>query len=274
MAELNWRSNLRGNLVLWPGWSRNISVVLQQHGRPYDEEAFLAEIRRGQTTAGPNDTRSVRNTAEILMLSGLADRSRTDRDLFRLTKLGACAYQFLSDESGRRVANEHNLHLIGVPFLRGLLAVAEMREIWNLLLACEGRLSNEELNRFMARAQQLGHYASASVDILRARHENDPRLIGRRFYRDEDYGNAAQESDQRKAINPWFLLAGAGWLLLNSRAEDDGEMRTARDWALDAARTLLPRTEAKVSISDGSVCRVIDSYSGVPKPTAFTNYAY
>jgi hypothetical protein len=88
-------------------------------------------------------------------------------------------------------------------------------------------LSNEELNRAMAALSDLSDVDFVAEKILRARANRDVTSIGDRLYKPDEFGTA-NESDQRKAMNPHFLLAGGGGLFIEFGGE---EMRRLALWA-------------------------------------------
>ncbi len=265
MAEpdLQWRTNLRGNLLLWPDLSPNVATLLKQDGKQYDEAVFLGEIPIGDGEKVPTDTRAVRNTAEVLALSGLAFRD--SRDVYRLTNLGATAVQFLrAGENGQRPASERNIHLLGECFLNGLICVAEYRAILLLMLKCEGRLSNEELNRALARLKNLTDVEVTADAIIASRRSGDPTSIGPRIYDDASYENGDSRSEQRRAMNPIFLLTGAGGLIINVTQDKSG-FRTLSPWA---SELILNSIESAATFSSHNplITRLIAHHSRAPFP--------
>lgn len=234
---MEWRDALRANLTLWPNVTPNLVAVAQCAGKPLNEEEFLLAIKdqsavttsvqkEGEVTADddgaaesklPATARSVRQTVEILVLGGLAFRDESG--IFRLSTVGKHVLDFLVGSSGQsKQVNENNYYLAGRALLPGLMAVPEYRASILLTWKCDEVLSTEEFNRAIPHlsrmpAPDLSRIDKVAALILAAREKNDVSKIGARWYKDEDFGTSS-ESDQRKAVNPWFLLAGGGGLVL------------------------------------------------------------
>lgn len=224
-----WRNNRRGNLVLWPDVAGNIAVLADADGQPYDEQALLGRFGNlGTEEKRPNDARTVRNTFEIMALSGLAYRD--DGETLRLTPLGRLTFSYLLPHGGgRSFANDNNIDLLGRCFVRGLGVIGEYRIIWKLIRHCDNYLTNEELNRALGQIDHFDDAANAADLIKEARAAGDPTRIGPRSYADDEYGTE-REGEHRKAMNVHFRLAGAGGMLISvSRDTDD---RRLAPWAV------------------------------------------
>lgn len=224
---MQWRHNLRANLALWPQVSLNISTACQFHLKEFDEKAFLAAIPSRSSEKTADDERSARNTVEVMALAGLSyvDEAK----VFHLTNLGQCLFTFLGTIGGKRYANERNRALLSEALIRGLSTVIEYRAIWTLMRAVGNKLSNEELNRSMACIRYLEDIPACAEAVSQSRAKNDPSIIGPRLYENEKYGTA-KHTDQRKAMNPLFLLSGGGKIFLDLNS-DDG-FRRLEDWAI------------------------------------------
>ncbi|WP_411340690.1 hypothetical protein V6U71_01625 [Sphingopyxis sp. J-6] len=223
--QLVWRTNLRANLILWPEVAPNIAALAQSDGEPYDEEALLDKISSFGGGKEASDTRSVRNTFEIMALSGLAMREGSPPRL-RLTGHGSSLFSFLLPGEAGRFAVEGNRRLAAEYVIRALSVVLEYRAIWALWRQCGNVLTNEELNRGMARLDVVASVPEAASSIRKARAMNDPTAIGPRLYEETKF--TTTPNDQRKAINPLFLLAGGGRLFV--KMEDD--RRIIEEWAV------------------------------------------
>ena len=223
--QLIWRTNLRANLVLWPEVAPNIAALARSDGEPYDEEALLDKISSLADGKEATDTRSVRNTFEIMALSGLAVREGNPPQL-KLTGHGSSLFSFLLPGKAGKYAVEGNRRLAAENVIRALSVVLEYRAIWGLWRQCGNVLTNEELNRGMARLDVVASTSEVASLIRKARATNDPTAIGPRLYEDTKYATAP--NDQRKAINPLFLLAGGGRLFV--KMEED--RRILEEWAL------------------------------------------
>lgn len=262
--NLEWRTNLRGNLDLWPSISTNIQAMMGRDGQEYDEAAMLAAIPKSADGKSPEDTRTVRNTFEILALSGLAHKTADAAPLFRLTNLGRSTATFLGALGEKRFANEANRHLVASQLIRGLAVVAEIRAIWTLMRKTGNQLTNEELNRVMPHLKMFESIGPVAESVLNSRMKADPKLIGPRLYEDDKFGTD-KESDQRKAINPIFLLAGGGRLFL--RLDQSTELRTLESWAVPIIDDQLRRDVVLIHAStDARDAAYISTASGARLP--------
>ncbi len=219
-GEMDWDINLRANLRLWPDPSPNIRALSSCLGETYDETAFLNRF------GGTTDTRAVRQTFEVMAYAGLVYRSADGNDRLLPTRLGECCLSFLGLLGSRRWANPNNRTLL-VPFLvRALSLNQEIWAVWKLMRLCDDRLTNE-----VGRIRTIDDVDPTAAAILTARTVGDVEGIGARRY-DPD-GFASRPSDQRKAINPLFLLAGGGGWFIDVGTGDE-------------SRWLLPVAQASV----------------------------
>lgn len=241
---MEWRDSLRANLSLWPNLTANLAALSSCSGKTWDESKFLDAIKKETDIASKTSpslleevsteledtelagdgkvaktSRTVRQTIEIMILAGLAYRH--ENNIFYLTRLGETLLDFLRvGPNGVSLANPANVHLAGRLLIPGLLAVPEYRSIILLCAEVDGWITTEETNRAI-RVMSLWPYPESDLlsklasKIKAARDTNDVTKIGPRWYRDEDYGTS-KASDQRKAVNPWLLLAGGGGLVLTS----------------------------------------------------------
>lgn len=259
---LRWRTNLRVNLVLWPEVAPNIAALVNANGEVYDEQLLLSRFPSEPGRKIPSDPRAVRNTFEALALAGLALRSSSTPSVFRLTALGQTAFSFLGVTGGRRFATDRNRHLLADVMIRALSVVIEYRAIWMLMRATAGMLSNEELNRAMKQLRFLDDVERVAELVASARAADDPTSIGPRLYDDGEYENEGTRGDQRKALNPLFLLAGGGGTFLTM----EDEFRRIEDWAVP----LIDRRLAEVSVqlhadTDAAIAARLSEYAGVQR---------
>ncbi len=253
-----WDINLRTNLRLWEEPLPNIAALVQADGSVYDEDELLKGFPKKDGKA-PADTRAVRNTFEVMAHAGLMHRAGEPQRLV-LTSLGRSVFTFLGTIGGTRFATEGNRAILSAPVIRALSTIIEIRAIWALMRGADNSLSNEELNRAMGRIADLSQVAEVALSIRRAREEGKPDLIGGRIYKPDEFGTD-KESDQRKAINPHFLLAGGGGLFITLGA---GEMRTIEPWAVGLIDDALEVTPPLMHAStDSSAVESISSWSCV-----------
>jgi hypothetical protein len=258
--ETTWDINLRANLRLWPAPAWNIERLAACFGETYDEDAFLEAMKREDAAKAPGDTRSVRNTYEALAQGGLVYRSGGTEDTLQPTSLGMSVLSFVLGTPSRSFANEANRHLLAPALVRALSLVVENRVVWGLMRRCNNILTNEELNRAMARITRMSEVDSAAEAVCQARAAEDVSLIGARIYKPDQFGTA-QETDQRKAINPHFLLAGGGgWFI-----ELEDTHRRLLPWAVELVDNALEQDIPLIhaSTAKGDILRM-SSFGAAP----------
>lgn len=221
-----WRKNFRANLRLWPKPTPNLRDIAELDGQTYDEALFVEHLSGGTAKKHPTSTRAVRQTVEALALAGLGYRDDTG-DRFRLTQLGKAVFSELAKSSPDRL-------LLARMVANALVEVAEYRAILSLMIKTGNHLSNEELNRAMPHIRFLNEVDAAAKLILKARDKQDVGSVGPQEYPGEE---------QRKAINPWFLLAGGGGLLISISREAD--YRRIDSEVLPIVKAALARPTAK-----------------------------
>lgn len=208
--EVVWDINLRANLRLWPEPLANIQSLAGAIGSPWDEIRIAQEYFHARE--GRDRRRAVRQTYEAMAYEGLV--YRTSRGTLDATRLGAFVLTFLGLQGGRKYITETNRSVVSGPMIYGLSIITEVRVIWSLMRSLDNRLTNEELNRAMARIDTTNEVTSVAAAIRNSRQLQDVRVIGPRLYDDLGYGSTS-ENDQRKAMNPHFLLAGGGGLFID-----------------------------------------------------------
>lgn len=251
---LEWRTNLRTNLVLWPDVAPNIAALAAQDGALYDETQLLSHFPQPSS-----DGRAVRNTFEVLALSGLLVRDGSPARL-RLTEFGRAAFTFLGVIGQQRYLNAQNRHLLADLFIRALSTVVEYRAIWSLMRRTGDILSNEELNRAMTQIAYLDDVPSVAERVVEARRLGDVTHIGERLYEPEKYADPVGRADQRKAITPLFQIAGGGKLFIT--LDDD---RRIEDWAVPMIDRRLAESASMLHAStDTATTLLISEYAAPP----------
>jgi hypothetical protein len=100
----------------------------------------------------------------------------------------------------------------------------------------------------------------AADAIRQSRVVNDPTQIGPRLYEDAKFTTAPE--DQRKAINPLFLLAGGGRIFM--RMEDS--RRILEEWACGMIdQALAQDLPDAVATTDPKVAQLMSEYACSPK---------
>lgn len=236
-AATQWDINLRANLRLWPEPLPNVRALCGAIGSIWDEEQIAAQFFAEQS--GHDRRRAVRQTYEAMAYEGLVYRSHEGR--LEATSLGQFVLRFLGLIGPRQYVCNANRQIVSAPMIYGLSVITEVRVIWGLMRMLDDHMNNEELNRAMARVSSPADVAATAEAIRASRTNADPTLIGPRAYDPDSYGSP-QENDQRKAMNPHFLLAGAGGLFISLDGGErflDRSVRRYIDGALRSKRTTM-----------------------------------
>ena len=97
-----------------------IAALAGCDGAPYDEDALLKCFPPSSGEKTPTDARSVRNTVEVMALSGLAYK---DEQHFHLTAMGRGIFGFFGTLGGQRFVNDGNRALAAEVVIRALSIV-------------------------------------------------------------------------------------------------------------------------------------------------------
>lgn len=187
----------------------------------------------------PDDKRR-RDTQQMCEWTGLA-YGRTDGSL-RVTELGATVLRWCSVPAGHvsPLINEHNALILG-RHAAYALAACQLRNptdagqkydpsmivfpfafIWRVMLASDGRLSSDELNRAVLRIRNAGDVAECVRLIAEAREAQDPTVMG------SETETGAKKNDR---LIPWMASASFGWLLVQDKRETGTPFYTIRPGA-------------------------------------------
>jgi hypothetical protein len=249
--NVDWDVNFRGNLRLWPDPTDTLAAIAQLDGQVYDEQAFLAALPPGTEGKTPTDTKRIRDPVEAMAYAGLALKEGEPK-VFRLTRLGRFVFTFLGVGAARRYANDRNRILLAGPLIRGLAIVVEYRIVWELMRRTDNMLTNRELNAAMATIR-MPEDIDEAVERIR---------LYRETHAEVDLGPLAYNSpdEERKAINPKFLLAGGGGTFITLERTDP--YRRIIDDALPLIDAALRQPLQSVHIStDGSGVMKISNYA-------------
>ena len=211
-AVVDWDANFRGNLRLWPKPSQILSSIAALDGKLYNERDFLRYLPVGTEQKSPTDTKRVREPIECLQYAGLAIKDGTPL-VFRLTDLGRYVFSLLAADGENPTLRNGNRALLANTLIRGLGIVVEYRIIWKLMRLVDNKLTNRELNLAMAMIHSEADANAAADAILRFRETGNQKWIGNVIY--------ADKTEERKAINPKFLLAGGGGTFITVERNDE-----------------------------------------------------
>ena len=225
-----WTGSLHQTFRLLPvnDQSRNLKPFLESDGEtpdalllrlPYD--VARAQARGSQRTT-PHPKR-YRDGKQVYQTVGLLyeDESHT----IRLTDLGFATLRWLTiiTENNSVILARHSAYALAACQLRNptgagrrfddSLEVFPFRFIWTAMLALDGKISSEELNRALFKVKNEDDLDTAIEAIAAAREASDLSLLG------PEVVTGKAKNDR---IIPWMSLASFGWTLFPDKREREG----------------------------------------------------
>lgn len=284
-AQIEWNTGLRANLRLWPRVGPNIAAFANAAGEAYDQEAILQKYFGSESGKVARTTRAVREAQDAAAYAGLAYVDEKSR-LICLTDFGASTFSFLGVIGQRPFANRGNWHLLLEEFILGYQCIRQYAAIWSLMARTNYQLTNDELNRAMLRITSFAAIPEVAEAVLRARASGNPEVdIGPRAYdarpgdevaertegadRDEDDSrDEVDVSQMRKAMNPWFALAGAGGLIIPLAGRETERRMVVEARPIVERALSTPEVGLYNAASDARTAIAISRLSTVRRPRA------
>lgn len=219
--RVTWGGSLHSTFRILPESSPHLRVFLGSDGctrtevlgaLPYD--AARAE-HPGQ---GPDDKR-YRDSRQVYQTAGLLYESDDQR--VRLTVLGEATRRWLPimTEHNARVLGRHAAFALSACQLRNPtragqkygvdMIVFPFAFIWRAMLALDGRISSDELNRALFAVRNEEHLQVAIEAIRRYRENGDLNLLG------PETESGANKNDR---IIPWMSIASFGWTIIRDKS--------------------------------------------------------
>ena len=248
MIQANtWSVSLHQTFRLLPidQQSRNLKVFLE--GNQLTPDELLSRLpydsaRSGEPTRTTPDPRRYRDGKQVYQTAGLLYE---DGGRVHVTDLGAATLRWLSiiNPKNRVLLVRHAAYALAACQLRnptgsgerysGSVEVFPFAFIWRAMLALDGRLSSDELNRSIFKVTNEDGLTAAIDAICRARTANDITLLG-----DEIVSGRAKND----RIIPWMSLASFGWTLFPDKRRGEG----SDYYELDAYTLTIVKEAAKM----------------------------
>ncbi|WP_295540833.1 hypothetical protein [uncultured Pseudacidovorax sp.] len=200
---------------------------------PYDKARAKDPAKTAPDPKRYRDGRQVYQTVGLLY---------EDAGLVRVTDLGKATLRWLDiiTEKNRVILARHAAYALAACQLRNPTGAGERYAanmtvfpfafIWRAMLALEGRISSDELNRSIFKVQNEAQLSMAIENIRKARDANDVSLLG-----DETITGDAKND----RIIPWVSLASFGWTLFADKGNDT-------HYKLDPATHYVVREAARI----------------------------
>jgi hypothetical protein len=212
-----WGGSLHSTFRLLPEPAGHLRPFLESDG--LHKGAVLAKLpydaaRAGAAAGSTPDPKRYRDARQVYQTVGLLYED--DDGAVRITDLGAATLRWLDivNEKNALILGRHAAYALSACQLRhpsraGLkydddVIVFPFAFIWRAMLALEGRISSDELNRAIFKVTNEQELEEAVETIAEAREKEDESLMG-----DETITG----SSKNDRIIPWVALASFGWTL-------------------------------------------------------------
>lgn len=230
-----------------------VRVMLRSDGA--SDRVVLAELPRDMERArrrageagdpGAPDPKRYRDLRQLVRTAGLAyDEESAGETTVHVTALGQELMRWADDgldASNVRVIARHAARALSAAQLRNPtpdgrkyapeMVVFPFAFIWRAMLALDGRITREELNRGIYRTRNEDDLAAAIVRIRAARADGNVDAIGEpAFERGEDGALTARR------VRGWMSWASFGWTLVSDERNAAEGFQVAAPWAEEVLR--------------------------------------
>lgn len=224
-ADVTWSGSLHQTFRLLPTGkqSANLRPFLEADGLKPEELLKLLpydKARAKDPAKTAPDGKRYRDGRQVYQTVGLLYE---DDGLVHVTELGRATLRWLDiiTEKNRVILARHAAYALaacqlknptgaGDKYAEGM-TVFPFAFIWRAMLALDGRISSDELNRSIFKVQNEEQLSTAIENIRRARAANDIAVLG-----DETITGSAKND----RIIPWVSLASFGWTLFADKGND------------------------------------------------------
>jgi hypothetical protein len=226
-SELTWSGSLHQTFRLLPHdkQSGNLRPFLEADGlAPTDLLEKLPYDRaraRDQTRDAP-DPKRYRDGKQVYQTVGLLYE---DDGKVHVTDLGIATRRWLDivTPKNRVILARHAAYALAACQLRNptgagqkyaeTVDVFPFAFIWRAMLALDGRINSDELNRGLFKVRNADQLQDCIASIRRAREQKDLSILG-----DETIPDERAKNDR---IIPWVSLASFGWTLFPDKGSDN-----------------------------------------------------
>lgn len=253
---MNWRCSFRSTLRLFPTGavgSQLVDVFLTGEGKTRNQILGAMPYEQARAVVGGTGTPSekrYRDARQLYRTIGLVyEESLAGTPYLRVTEFGKAVMRWRPDINDRNAAVlcRHAAFALAAcqlhtPFREGRdypldKPVFPFRFIWQAMLALDGRITSDELNRAIFRTDGEESLQAAIAAIRESRETGNPSVMGSEVVPAGD--------GQNDRILVWVAWASFGWKLIRQKsASADGESYTIAPWAVplleDAVRLKYP----------------------------------
>lgn len=220
MAATTWTGSLHQTFRLIGAQSRSLVPFLESDGLhkgkvlellPYDQAR--AQARGASGTSGP-DPKRYRDSKQVYQTVGLL--FEREDGCVQVTELGKATLRWTSliNEKNAVILAKHAAYALSACQLRnptgsGLkydeeMVVFPFQFIWRAMLALDGKISSNELNRVLFKTKNENDLQNAIITISESRKSGNIADLG---------SEVLTEKNKNDRIIPWLSLASFGWTL-------------------------------------------------------------
>jgi len=229
---VTWSASLHLTFRLLPEPSPHLRPFLEADGLSPQEVLgklpYAMNRAAGNTLTGTPDPRRYRDGKQVYQNVGLLYES--PEGTVKTTDLGRAVLRWLDliNSKNKVILGRHAAYALAACQLRNPTGAGERYDpgvnvfpfafIWRAMLALEGQISSDEMNRGMFRVRTEEELDACIKRIGDARAQGDPSLIG------NEVVTGPARNDR---IIPWMSLASFGWILFaDKRDASDGSHYT------------------------------------------------
>jgi hypothetical protein len=251
--ELTWSGSLHQTFRLLPSdkQSGNLRPFLQADGlKPDDllEKLPYDRARAKDQTKDAPDAKRYRDGKQVYQTVGLLYE---DDGLVHVTDLGIATLRWLDIVTPRNrvILARHAAYALAACQLRNptgagkkyaeTVEVFPFAFIWRAMLALDGRINSEELNRGLFKVRNTEQLLDCIANIRRARDKRDLTILG-----DETIADERAKNDR---IIPWISLASFGWTLFPDKGSDNYYQLDARTLSVVREASRIQHTHKEFS---------------------------
>lgn len=224
MAETTWTGSLHQTFRLIGARSGSLVPFLESNGLtkdqvldllPYDQARAQA---RGASGTGRPDPKRYRDSKQVYQTVGLL--FERENGCLQVTELGKATLRWTSliNEKNAVILAKHAAYALSACQLRNPtgsgqkydeeMVVFPFQFIWRAMLALDGKISSEELNRAIFKVKNEKDLQSAIIKISESRTSGNTMDLG------DEVITGKNKNDR---IIPWISLASFGWTLFHDK---------------------------------------------------------
>ena len=231
-VKTTWETGLHQSWRLLPKPSEHLRPFLESDGLTQDD--ILAklpyEAARSRSGGSSPDPKRYRDSRQVYETAGLLFEDETG--VVRVTALGKTTLRWLSivNEKNASILGRHAAYALAACQLRNPLGAGKKFDasvtvfpfafIWRAMLALDGWITTDELNRAIFKVRNESELHSAIAKISESRTDGDLSTLG------SETVTGAGKDDR---IIPYMAIASFGWTIISDKKQGEGVYRVKTD---------------------------------------------